>query len=78
MADDLGDEWWLNDDENDDLNSQNLKEINQSKFSMYFWFGRELYFSQYGCVYIIFFMLYCILHYTSSFKIISPCLSGRK
>ena len=47
MADDLGDEWWLNDDENDDLNSQNLKERNQSKFSMCFWFGRELYFSQY-------------------------------
>lgn len=35
MADDLGDEWWLHDEENDDRNSQNLKQIHQSKFSMY-------------------------------------------
>ena len=35
MADDLGDEWWLNDEVNDDLNSQNSRKIHQSKFSMY-------------------------------------------
>jgi hypothetical protein len=35
MADDLGDEWWLNDeidDENDVLSAQNVKKPEQSKF----------------------------------------------
>jgi hypothetical protein len=34
MADDLGDEWWLNDDENDDLDKQNVENTQQSKLSI--------------------------------------------
>ena len=36
MADDLGDEWWLNDDENDVLNAQSETRTNKSKSSFAF------------------------------------------
>jgi hypothetical protein len=44
MADDLGDEWWLNDeidDENDVLSAQNVKKTEQSKFYICVYLNRN-------------------------------------